>query len=132
MSGPAQGRPPADFDAETHPITGLHIFGVEPRRSTTGVAADVVADLRFRRCVARLHRLGPRVTAELLAEIGGERGIQTVIDSKLATYTELDPTALEAVGGGEFWPAPLHAPGQKVPASPIGAALDLLRRFEEN
>ena len=24
-----------------------------------------------------------------------------------------------------------HAPGQKVPASPIGAALDLLRRFEE-
>ncbi len=25
-----------------------------------------------------------------------------------------------------------HAPGQKVPASPIGAALDLLRHFEEN
>ncbi len=24
-----------------------------------------------------------------------------------------------------------QAPGQKVPASPIGAALDLLRRFEE-
>ena len=25
-----------------------------------------------------------------------------------------------------------HAPGQMVPASPIGAALDLLRRFDEN
>ena len=25
-----------------------------------------------------------------------------------------------------------HAPGQKVPASPIGTALDLLQRFEEN
>ena len=25
-----------------------------------------------------------------------------------------------------------HAPGQKVPSSPIGAALDLLRGFEEN
>ena len=25
-----------------------------------------------------------------------------------------------------------HAPGQKVPASPIAAALDLLRRFEKN
>ncbi len=25
-----------------------------------------------------------------------------------------------------------HAPGQKVPASPIGAALDLLRSFDEN
>ena len=25
-----------------------------------------------------------------------------------------------------------HSPGQKVPASPIGAAIDLLRRFEGN
>ncbi len=34
---------------------------------------------------------------------------------------------------GPVAPADLdHAPGQKVPASPIGAALDLLRRFEEN
>ena len=34
---------------------------------------------------------------------------------------------------GPVAPADLDgAPGQKVPASPIGAALDLLRRFEEN
>ena len=34
---------------------------------------------------------------------------------------------------GPVAPAGLdHAPGQKVPASPIGAALDLLRCFEEN
>ncbi len=34
---------------------------------------------------------------------------------------------------GPVAPASLdHAPGQKVPASPIGAALDLLRRFDEN
>ncbi len=34
---------------------------------------------------------------------------------------------------GPVAPASLdHAPGQKVPSSPIGAALDLLRRFEEN
>ena len=34
---------------------------------------------------------------------------------------------------GPVAPAGLdHAPVQKVPASPIGAALDLLRRFEEN
>ena len=108
MSGPAQGRPPADFDAETHPIIGLHFFGVEPRRSTTVVAADVVADLRFRRCVARLHRLGPRVTAELLAEIGGERGIQTIIDQKLDRYVGLDAEALAAAGGDRFWPAALR------------------------
>jgi hypothetical protein len=34
---------------------------------------------------------------------------------------------------GPVAPAGLdHAPVQKVPASPIGAALDLLRRFEKN
>ncbi len=34
---------------------------------------------------------------------------------------------------GPVAPADLdHAPGQKVPASPIGAALDLVRLFEEN
>ncbi len=34
---------------------------------------------------------------------------------------------------GPVVPAELdHAPGQKVPASPIGAALDLLQGFEEN
>ncbi len=34
---------------------------------------------------------------------------------------------------GPVAPAGLdHAPGQKVPASPIGAALDLVRLFEEN
>ncbi len=34
---------------------------------------------------------------------------------------------------GPVAPADLdHAPGQKVPASPIAAALDLLRSFEEN
>ncbi len=37
------------------------------------VAAEHVADLKFRRAVERLHNLGPRATAELLAEIGAER-----------------------------------------------------------
>ena len=46
------------------------------------IATDAVADLKFRRQVERLHRLGPCVTAELLAEIGAERSIQTVIARK--------------------------------------------------
>ncbi len=37
------------------------------------VKADAVADLRFRRRVERLHRLGLRAVAELLAEIGAKR-----------------------------------------------------------
>ncbi len=72
------------------------------------VAAQVVADLRFRRRVERVHVLGPRVTAELLAELGAERSIMTLIDGKLERYAELDPEAVEATGAGDFWPAPLH------------------------
>ena len=70
------------------------------------IAAEVVADMRFRHQVLRLHRLGPRVTAELLAEIGAERSITTIVDQKLATYAEIEPAAFDAVG--EFWPAPLY------------------------
>ncbi len=65
-------------------------------------------DLRFRRQVEHLHRLGPRATAELLTEIGVERSIMTIIDRKLDRYVDLDPAAVEAVGGGDFWPAPLR------------------------
>ncbi len=76
--------------------------------SIGAIAAEIVADMRFRRQVLRLHRLGPRVTAELLAEIGAERSIQTIIDKKLDTYVELDPEAIEATGGDKFWPVPIH------------------------
>ncbi len=96
------------FNPAAHPIIARHFFGVEPFRSIGEVAAEVVADLRVRRQVLRLHRLGPRVTAELLAEIGAERGITTIINQKLERYAELDPEALEATGGDRFWPAPLR------------------------
>ncbi len=77
-------------------------------KSICAVAAEIGARLHFRRQVERLHRLGPRATAELLAEIGAERGIQTVIDQKLTSYVELEPEAIEAAGGDEFWPAPVR------------------------
>ena len=76
-------------------------------RSTGSVAAETVANLRFRRKVERVHSLGPRVTAELLAEIGAERNIRTVIDNKLERYAALDPKAVTVTGGDDFWPAPL-------------------------
>lgn len=72
------------------------------------IAAVVVGDLRFRRQVEHLHRLGPRATAELLAEIGVERSITTIIDSKLAAYAGIEPEALEAAGGDKFWLVPIH------------------------
>ena len=99
---------PVNFDPATHPILSRHWFGVEPLCPIGQFAVEAVAGMRFRRQVQRLHALGPRVTAELLAEIGAERSIQTVIDKKLDTYTDLDPEALEATGGDDFWPLPLR------------------------
>ena len=80
-----------------------------PAPTETLVTADAVADLRFRRRVERLHRLGPRAVGELLAELGVERSINTIIDSKLATYVDLDAAAIEAAGGDSFWPLPFWA-----------------------
>ena len=77
-------------------------------RSKFQCAAEVIADLRFRRQVEHLHGLGPRVVGELLAEIGAERSIMTLIDRKIDTYASLDPKALKATGGDGFWPMPLR------------------------
>ena len=75
------------------------------------VAAEVMDDLRFRRQVERIHRLGPRATAELLAEIGAERSIMAIIDKKLETYVSIEPVALKVAGGGQLPPVPLHEVG---------------------
>ncbi len=107
-SNGAPDSAPADFDATANPIIGRHWFGIEPFRPIGAGAAEVVADLQFRRQVQRVHDRGVRVVAELLAEIGAERSIQTVIDQKLERFADLDPEALEATGGGDFWPAPLR------------------------
>ncbi len=98
----------ADFDPDAHPIIAQHFFGVESFRLVGEVAAQVVADLRFRQQVERLHALGLRVTAELLAELGTERSIMSVINQKLRTYASIDPQALQALGGDKFWPAPIR------------------------
>ncbi len=72
------------------------------------IAAEIVSDLRFRRRIQKLHALGPRPIAEFLGELGAERSIRSIIDRKLERYAALDPEALEATGGNDFWPAPIH------------------------
>ena len=72
------------------------------------IAAEVVADLRFRRKIQRLHQLGDRVLGEVLAHLGAKHGIQTSIEQTVEHFAKLEPKALQATGGDEFPVVPLH------------------------
>jgi hypothetical protein len=61
-----------------------------------------LSDLRFRRDVERVHRLGPRVLAELLGELGGKYLIGTPIEALVREYAKLDLGTLCALGGDSF------------------------------
>ncbi len=75
------------------------------------IATEIVGDLWFRHQVLRLHSLGPRALGELLAELGAERSIMTIIDQKLERYAQLEPEALEVTNAADFWPTPIHEVG---------------------
>ena len=74
-------------------------------------AAEAVADLIFQRHVEQLYAKGPRVVAELLAEIGARRSIQFIIDEMVERYAEIDDTALVFTGGARF-PPPISELGK--------------------
>ena len=71
-------------------------------------AAEIVSDLWFRRQVERLHRLGPRVTAELLAEIGEQRLCRTYVEQRVQRYAEIDPKHLTALDAEHFPRPPIY------------------------
>ncbi len=71
-------------------------------------AAEIVADMQFRQAIERVHSLGSRALAEMLAELGVERSIMPAIHEKLERYGSINPEALRALGGDRFSPAPLH------------------------
>ena len=63
---------PVNFDPATHPIIARHFFGVEPLHTIDQTATEVVADLRRRRHIQQVHRLGDHVLGELLAGVIGK------------------------------------------------------------
>lgn len=72
-----------------------------PRRLHYAFPASSLADPAFRHLVARFHALGPRVMAELLAELGAEGLMRTTIETRLEEYVaRLDRDLLKATGGG--------------------------------
>ena len=84
----------------TRRARGLEPFGA--------ILASVVADLQFRRNVARLHRLGPRAIHELLTEIGEQRSCRTYIEQRVERFSEIDPEHLATLDGDGFPRPPLR------------------------
>lgn len=78
-------------------------------RRVGAVAADIVADIRFRRLVEQVHAHGPRVMAELLAEIAAERMLATYVEGKLERYAALPREAVEAFNAGRLPLIPLRS-----------------------
>ena len=108
-------KPGYDFASQGDPSRNRNFSRTwsEPQRckgfKTIGeAAAEIVGRLPFQRKVERIHRLGPRVLGEMLAELGAERSIMTIIDQKIDRFIKLNPETLQATGGGDFPPVPIH------------------------
>jgi hypothetical protein len=73
------------------------------------VHLDPLSRLRLQRGAEHLHALGPRATAELLAEVGDRIGGMPCILGLLGEYQQrLAPEMLRAAGGHRFPSRPLR------------------------
>ena len=99
-------------DPAAFPIISRHFFGIEPFRPMGELPTEIVANVRSRRNLKRVHSNGVRLVGELLDEIAREYGLGTVIDQKLEIYASLSDDALDATGARDFPPPPLHEAGR--------------------
>ena len=72
------------------------------------IAAKIVQDLVFRTLARKIHNLGPRVTAEILAETAARHDCEAEVLSMMQSYADLTPEQLAAAGGTDLPPSPLH------------------------
>ncbi len=66
-----------------------------------------LAGPRFERRMERLHCLGPRVIAEMLADIATATGSPGLIADHVEKYADLDPEIVRALGADRFPAMPL-------------------------
>jgi hypothetical protein len=57
------------------------------------------SDVRLRRDVELVHKLGPRALYEMLLEVSEDRSLRTYIEELVSRYAAIDPAALDAIGG---------------------------------
>jgi hypothetical protein len=113
---PSKERRPAGDRTALGNFDNITEHGFNPDLDHKQEAADAqlfeqLADLRFRRAVEQLHRLGPRPLHEMLVELGTSRLIRTEIERQVERYAALDPHILCQLGGDRFPPPPLHCAG---------------------
>ena len=74
------------------------------------IALDPFTALRLQRGAEHLHALGPRATAELLAEVAQRTGGMPCVLELLAAFEErLTPAMIRAAGADRFPARRLHA-----------------------
>ena len=78
------------------------------RRPGCQIPAEVVANLRLQRDVARLHALGPRAILHLLDEICCRFTCRLFVENRAHRYAQIDRDTLAALGGDTFPPS-IHA-----------------------
>jgi hypothetical protein len=110
---PSRERRPAGDRTALGNFENTTAHGFNPGLDHKQEAADAqlsehLADLRFRRAVERLHRLGPRALYEMLVALGASRLIRTEIERQVERHAALDPHIMCAVGGDRFAGAPIH------------------------
>ncbi len=64
-----------------------------------------IGSARWERNIEHLHRLGPRVFGELLAEIAHRTGQHVRVVDLVEEYSRLDAAVLRVVGADRFPPA---------------------------
>ena len=105
---PLSSECPDGFNPARFPIIARHIFGLEPPLNN-GASAGLIADSRFGHEIELFHARGPRLTAELLADIATSYGLEGVGRKKVRRYLDIPDTALDVVGARQLPPLPLHA-----------------------
>ncbi len=74
---------------------------ISERRRKPG---EIAAELKLERMVQRVHSLGPRPLAEMLAEIALATGAPDLIADRVEAYARLDPEIVRALGADRFPP----------------------------
>ena len=70
--------------------------------------SEFAAGPRFERLIERVHALGVRPLAEMLAEIAVATGRPDIVADRVEAYARLDPEIVRAIGGDKFPPMALE------------------------